>query len=216
LSGYVGLASAFLLLQSGATQREAPWEGTTMRTQAITGVLFIGLLTLVSINTYAFEYGSGARPPSSDEKALDLSKPENLARLTGKWEGGWTLYPAQTYGEILSWVSLDPKDDEKPVVMRSKRRPPGLLGGPEKWSSPGRWAIQGGKLYTEGTRYRLTYTLYERRDGTLVLRAVGVGFGEAQGSELHYEQYKLEKDQVAKFFPGEKGVAGPVAARESR
>ena len=61
-----------------------------MGKKLLMAVLSIGILTLASINAYATRPGDYV--PHADEKALDLSKPENIARLTdqgGKWEGTW-------------------------------------------------------------------------------------------------------------------------------
>jgi hypothetical protein len=94
----------------------------------IMAVLSIGIVTLVSINAYATRPGNYV--PYSDEKALDLSKPENIARLTGKWEGTWENFTSNNNGQLLQEYSVDRTgEEEKPVLRRAKRRPAGILGG---------------------------------------------------------------------------------------
>jgi hypothetical protein len=166
----------------------------------IMAVLSIGIVTLVSINTYALP---GDYIAHSDEKALDLSKPENIARLTGTWEGTWKNFKSGRYGQILQKYAFDPKDEERPVMTRTKRRPAGVLGGPDRWGS-GRAMIEEGKIVARGTRYNTTLTLYERTDGTLVLRGLSEGFGESQGGEIMSELYKVPEGQAYKYFPPDK------------
>jgi len=179
-----------------------------MRKKAITGVVFIGILTLVSINTYALP---GDYIAHSDEKALDLSKPENIARLTGTWEGTWKNFKSGRYGQILQKYAFDPKDEEKPIMTRTKRRPAGVLGGPDRWGS-GRATIERGKIVARGTRYNTTLTLYERTDGTLVLRGESLGFGETASGQIMSEQYKVPEGQAYKHFPPDKEGASARAA----
>lgn len=64
------LVSALPRLQRKATQRQARWEGTTMRKTLIMGILSIGLLTIVISNTYA---RPGDYAAHGGEVALDLS-----------------------------------------------------------------------------------------------------------------------------------------------
>ncbi len=157
-----------------------------MRKKAITGVVFIGILTLVSINTYALP---GDYIAHSDEKALDLSKPENIARLTGTWEGTWKNFKSGRYGQILQKYAFDPKDEERP-----------------------RATIERGKIVARGTRYNTTLTLYERTDGTLVLRGESLGFGETASGQIMSEQYKVPEGQAYKHFPPDKEGASARAA----
>jgi hypothetical protein len=206
----VRLVSALLRFQTRATPREALWEGTTMRKTLIMGVLSIGILTFVSINTYA-DTGTGDYKAHSDEKALDLSKPENIARLTGTWEGTWKNLKTGGNGQILQKYAFDPKDEERPVMTQTKRRPAGILGGPDKWGS-GRATIEGGKVVARGTRYNTTLTLYEHPDGTLVLRGYSEGFGETQGAEIVSELTKLTEGQAYKHFPPDKAGTSARAA----
>lgn len=177
-----------------------------MRTEAITAVVFIGLVTFVSTNLYA---ASGdwqtqfATPrdfdPKPGEKALDVSKPENMALLVGLWEGHWQASIA--YGEITYMYSLDPKgNEERPIVRRSRRRPPGVLGGPDTWGGPARPRIANGRLEFAGIRVRETGTLYRRPDGTLVYRSRTWSVQDS-APPIDYVAYKLEPGQVSKFFP---------------
>jgi len=169
-------------------------------------------VTFVSINTYA-KTGTGDYVPHSDEKALDLSKPENIARLTGTWEGTWKNLRSGVNGQILQKYAVDPKDEERPVLTQTKRRPAGLLGGPDKWAS-GRATIEGGKVVARGTRYDTTLTLYEHPDGTLVLRGHSEGVGETQGTEIVSELTKLTEGQAYKYFPPDKQARQAAGSTE--
>jgi hypothetical protein len=67
-----------------------------MRTKAIIAAAFVGLMTFFGINRSAAPGDWETRfatptdfAPKRGEKALDLSKPENMALLVGEWEGHW-------------------------------------------------------------------------------------------------------------------------------
>jgi hypothetical protein len=173
-----------------------------MRKTLIMGVLSVGILTLVSINAQLV-HGDDKKVHRGD-KVLDLSKPENIARLTdGTWEGTWQNLRSGSNGQILQKFAFEPKDEEKPVMTQTKRRPAGLLGGPDKWGS-GRATIERGKVVARGTRVNTTLTLYEQKDGTLVLRGHSEGFGDNQGTEIVSELTKLTEGQAYKYFPPDK------------
>jgi hypothetical protein len=173
-----------------------------MRKTLIVGVLSIGIVTLVTVNAHAWP---GDYAAHEGEVALDLNKPENMARLTGKWEGTWqNINPGERLpGQILQVYSFDPKgDEEKPVVRPTKRRPAGLLGGPDKWSKGRASTDERGRVVsTGGLRFNSTYILYERPDGTLVLRGEAHGVGTSLHSTIAYELHKLEDGRLSQHFP---------------
>lgn len=100
--------------------------------------------------------------------------------------------------------SVDPKtDEERPVVRRTKRRPAGLLGGPDKWSTS-RLKIERGKLVAMGgLRFNTIMALYEGASGKLMLIGESEGVGASQGSTVLNELYKIEDGRLSQHFPGE-------------
>jgi hypothetical protein len=149
-----------------------------MRKTLITGVLFLGILTLVSINTYAAE------------KALDLSKPENIARLTeGTWEGTWHSLAGGVPGRVIMVFSYDPKEEEKPFLRRTKTFGTSRSDPTKFANSRGR--LERGKLVFVGTEFDTTFRLFEGADGKLILRGDGLGTaGTLSNVQVAYELRK--------------------------
>lgn len=183
-----------------------------MRTKAITAVVFMVMVTFVGINLSAAPGDWETRyatptdfAPKRGEKVLDLSKPENRALLVGQWEGHWQS-GAVAYGEIMYRYALDPKNEERPILRWSRRRPPGILGAPDTWAGPARPRIENGRLEFVGFRTRETGTLYQRPDGTLVYRS-RTWSQQDSAPPLDYVAYKLEPGQVSKFFPEAREVS---------
>ncbi len=152
-----------------------------MRKKLIMGVLSIGILTLVTINTYAAE------------SQLDLSKPENITRLTGgQWEGTWQSLGGGVPGRVIMVFSYDPKEEEKPFLRQTK------TFGTSR-SDPTKFAKSSGRLVEDklvfvGTEFDATFRLFEGADGKLVLRGEGVGTG---GTLLNVQvAYELRKSEV--------------------
>jgi hypothetical protein len=137
-----------------------------MRTRAITGVLFIGMLTLVVINTYAAQ------------SALDLSKPENIARLTnGTWEGTWEILTGQrhgTHGTVTMVFAFDPQGDEEHPFLRKTKTLGSSRADPHKFSTS-RGKIEGNQLLFAGPTADISFRLLEEADGKLILRGESVG-----------------------------------------
>lgn len=141
--------------------------------KVILAVVCSGLLAFVGITTtYAAE------------KYLDLSKPENLARLTGTWKGTWRTLGSNVSvrGGDITWVfSYNPKAEEKPVVRKQN-----LLGSsrsdPKRFTTS-RGGVEYGRLVIRVPNMTLedTMDLVERGDGTLILRSETVGSVNRQG-----------------------------------
>jgi hypothetical protein len=147
-----------------------------MRKTLIMGVLFIGILTLGIVNTYAGH-------------SLDLSKPENIQRLTGTWEGTW-LASSGTHGPVTMVFSYDPKPEEKPFVRQTKTRN-SPLADPSRFSTD-RGEIVDGNLVFVGTQFDVTLSLHEGADGKLSLQGEGVGRVNLQGARVTYALHKSE------------------------
>jgi hypothetical protein len=161
-----------------------------MRTKSITGILAIGMVLAIGIlilvigNTYADD----SMVRTTGQKELDLSKPENIARLTGTWEGEWRNLSSGGNGTETRVFSYDPKDEETPFVSKAKRRGT-ALSDPKKWATA-RGKLEGGKLVFVATNFNTTYSLFEGADGHLMLRGETIGTHEGYnalqiGSVLH-------------------------------
>ena len=164
--------------------------------KAIMAVLCSGILSfVVTSNTYAAE------------KRLDLSKPENLARLKGTWKGTWRTMGASVSvrGGDITWVfAYDPKDEEKPLGRKQN-----LLGSTR--SDPKRFSTSRGKVeygrlvfVVPNQTLKDTIDVYERDDGTLILRSETHGSVNRQGYQRDAELVKVSDADLS--LP-------PVAAR---
>jgi hypothetical protein len=162
-----------------------------MRKISITGVLFIGILTFVVIYTYAAE------------RQLDLSQPDNIARLTGTWEGTWQLIgpSAGVHRRVIMVFSYDPKEEEYPFVRQTKTFGTSRSDPTKFAKSSGK--LERGKLVFRGTEFDAKFRLFEGADGILILR----GDGEGHSGTLVNVQvaYELHKSEVGKQETRETG-----------